>query len=207
MHLFTETCKKPLQHSILLWAFECNERPFQRAPGSHFICSQPIFPIQLLQLPEILERWSRISSETPQLCGNLHTSWCLSTVSWWHCGHSSCAVWFQGRRFPLPLTMLVGLGIHFHSCSCCLVPLERMIWHFFQIPLLSAPGPALLCAWGCDICARASSASSTLPAVFCIAWKQGVQSAAQRVWDTHTHIHVQTQHKSWFWEAWDNTCT
>lgn len=116
----------------------------------------------------------------------------LSTVSWWHCAHRLCAVGFQGRRFPLPLTMLVGLGIHFHSCSWCLEPLEMRIWHFFQIPLLSVPGPALLCAWGYDICARASSAGSTLPAVFCTAWKQGVQSAAQRVYGIPTYTSMCT---------------
>lgn len=35
MHLFTETCKKSLQHSILLWAFECNECSFQQALQVH----------------------------------------------------------------------------------------------------------------------------------------------------------------------------
>lgn len=45
MHLFTETCKKSLQHSILLWAFECNECSFQQTFQVHISSAvSPFFP-------------------------------------------------------------------------------------------------------------------------------------------------------------------
>lgn len=118
----------------------------------------------------------------------------LSTVSWWHCGHRLCAVWFQGRRFPLPLTMLVGLGIDFHSCSWCLVPLEMHDLALF-------PNSPPFCTWpSSPLCMRGWYLCESIQCWFCTAGcvlhsteTGGSTCSPERVWDTHTHIHVQTQ--------------
>lgn len=182
MHLFTETCKKSLQHSILLWAFECNECSFQQALQVHI--SSAVSPFFLSSSFSCQRSWK----DNPESVQKYHSSVGTCTAAAVH--SELVTLWPQAvcrvisrKEVPSSSNDAGGFGDPFSQLQLvagvwCLW--RCMIWHFFQIPLLSAPGPALLCAWGDDLCVRASSAGSTLPAVFCIPWKQGVQPAAQR---------------------------